>query len=284
MPRKKKRKTIVYKNLLEDDFAGTAIKKEEVGADFPYIRDSLAWKICSWLLYYLVAIPIVYGISKLYLGMRFENRKALRGLSSGGYFFYCNHTHLLDVFIIPLAAFPKRVYTVAGADAVSIRGLKRLVMLLGCLPIPTKISALPGYRKVIRRRYEEGSCIAIFPEAHIWPYYTGIRPFGDTSFTYPARLDAPVVAATVTYRRRRGLFRFCRKPGMTVHIGSPIYGEGAGPRERKIILRDQVYAYMCKTVSERENIAYIRYVPAEEAGKNDGADYKSISGKEEHRK
>ena len=34
MPRKKKRKTIVYKNLLEDDFAGTAIKKEEVGADY----------------------------------------------------------------------------------------------------------------------------------------------------------------------------------------------------------------------------------------------------------
>jgi len=284
MLRKKKRKTIVYKNLLEDDFAGTAIKKEEIGADFPYIRDSRAWKICSWLLYYLVAIPIVYGISKLYLGMRFENRKALKRLSSGGYFLYCNHTHLLDVFIAPLAAFPKRVYTVAGADAVSIRGLKRIVMLLGCLPIPTKISALPGYREVIRRRYGEGGCIAIFPEAHIWPYYTGIRPFGDASFTYSAQLNAPVVAATVTYRRRQGLFRFCRKPGMTVHIGSPICGEGAGPREGKTILRDQVYAYMCKTASEGENIAYIHYISAEEAGAKNDRTYKSISGKEKHRK
>lgn len=273
MPREKKRRTIYYKNMLEDDFAGMAIRRAEIGADFPYIRESWIWRTYSWLLYYLVAIPIVFCISKLYLGMRFENRKALRALSSGGYFLYCNHTHWLDVFIIPLAAFPKRVYTVAGADAVSIRGLRHLVMLLGCLPIPTKLTALPRYREVIRRRFIEGGCIAVFPEAHIWPYYTGIRPFRDTSFTYPAQLDAPVAAATVTYRKRRGLFRFCRKPGMTVQIGAPIYGEG-GAREKKAFLRDQVYAYMCKTASEGENIAYIRYIPKLE---DNGVDTKSMS-------
>lgn len=71
---------------------------------------------------------------------------------------------------------------------------------------------------------------------------------------------------------------------MTVHIGPPIYGEGAGPREKKTILRDQVYAYMCKTASEGENIAYIRYVSAEEADAKTVGIYESISGKEEHRK
>lgn len=267
MPRKKKRKTIVYQDLLRDDFAGTNIKKTEVTADFPYVRDSRIWEACSGLLYYLVAIPIVLVISKLYLGMHVVNRMALKKLPPGGFFLYCNHTHLLDVFIAPLAVFPKRVYTVAGADAVSIRGLSRLVMLLGCLPIPTKVSALPRYREVIQKRFGDGGCIAVFPEAHIWPYYTGIRPFGEASFTYPAELDAPVVAVTVTYRRRRGLFRFCKRPGMTVHISDPIYaGSTCCRREKKKVLRDQVYAFMCKTASEGENIAYIRYIPAEEAG------------------
>ncbi len=268
MPRKKKRRTIVYTDPLRDDFAGMHIRREEVGGDFPYIRTSLFWRAGSWLLYYGIAVPIVFVVSKLYLGMRFENRKVLKKLPPGGYFLYCNHTHILDVFVPPLAAFPRRVYTVAGADAISIPGLRRLVMLLGCLPIPTKNSALPVLREAIEMRCREGGCVAVFPEAHIWPYYTKIRPFGPASFTYPARLGAPVVAAVVTYRRRRGLFRLCRRPGMTVHLRDPIYGDAeASLRERKDFLRDQVYTFMCKTAAEEENMEYIRYVPA---GEEDG--------------
>ncbi len=264
MPRKKKPKTIVYGDLLQDDFAGTHIRQKEVNKTFPYVRTAWAWRACSWFLYYMVAIPIVFVISKLYLGLAFENRKALRQLSIGGYFLYCNHTHILDVFVAPLLAFPKRVYTVAGADAVSIPGIKHLVMLLGGLPIPTKKSGLPAYKAGVFRRFQEDSCIAIFPEAHIWPYYTQIRPFGTASFTYPAQLNAPVTAATVTYRRRRGLFRCCKRPGMRVYISDPIYADGAQPlRERKTFLRDRVYEHMCKAATECENIEYIRYVPAE---------------------
>jgi hypothetical protein len=45
--------------------------------------------------------------------------------------------------------------------------------------------------------------IMIFPEAHIWPYSTHIRPFGDESFVYPAELGAPVLAIATTYRPRK---------------------------------------------------------------------------------
>ncbi len=264
MPRKKKRKTIVYEDLLQDDFAGTHIRQKKVDQNFPYVRTGWIWRVCSWLLYYFVAIPIVFVISKLYLGLTFENRKALRALSDSGYFLYCNHTHVLDVFVAPLLAFPKRVYTVAGADAVSIPGLQHLVLLLGGLPIPTERSGLLVYKEAVFRRARENSCIAIFPEAHIWPYYIQIRPFGTASFTYPAQFDAPVVAATVTYHRRRGLFRFCKRPGMRVYVSDPIYGEAGQPLgARKKFLRDQVYEHMCKTAAECENMEYIRYVPAE---------------------
>ncbi len=264
MPRKKKRKTIVYEDLLEDDFAGTHIRQKEVNKTFPYVRTGRVWRACSWFLYYMVAIPVVFVISKLYLGLSFENRKALRTLSASGYFLYCNHTHMLDVFVAPLAAFPTRVYQVAGADAVSVPVLKHLVMLLGGLPIPTKRGGLSVYKASVFRRFRENSCIAIFPEAHIWPYYTQIRPFGTAAFTYPAQLHAPVVAATVTYHRRRGLFRFCKRPGMRVYISDPIYADaGQSLRERKIFLRDRVYEHMCKAAAECENVEYIQYVPAE---------------------
>ncbi len=69
-----------------------------------------------------------------------------------------------------------------------------------------------------------GACIGIFPEAHIWPFYTGVRPFVGTSFRYPVKLHAPVVAMAVTYRKRRGLFCWVKRPpGMTVTFSAPMY-------------------------------------------------------------
>ncbi len=45
--------------------------------------------------------------------------------------------------------------------------------------------------------------MTIFPEAHVWPYYTGIRPFGEAAFHYPVATGKPVYTMTVTYQRRR---------------------------------------------------------------------------------
>ena len=40
----------------------------------------------------------------------------------------------------------------------------------------------------------------IYPEAHIWPYYTKIRPFKNVSFAYPVNLEKPVYCMTNTYQ------------------------------------------------------------------------------------
>ena len=40
------------------------------------------------------------------------------------------------------------------------------------------------FRKAIAYRVGQNQSVAIFPEAHVWPYYTGIRPFSDASFQF----------------------------------------------------------------------------------------------------
>ena len=65
--------------------------------------------------------------------------------------------------------------------------------------------------------------LAIFPEAHIWPFYTGIRPFSATSFRYPEKLNAPVVAMVTTYRKAARSVSLFRRPGMTVTLSEPFY-------------------------------------------------------------
>ena len=249
-----------YSDELNDDFSTAKIKTEKVGKDFRFVNDSLLWKVCSWILYYIIALPIIWIVAKIYLGVKIENRAVVKKIRKKCFFIYVNHTRMLDVFIPPLITFPSRIYIVANADAVSIKGLRRIVMLLGGLPIPSGFDAMPGFIKAVEKRANEKNCIVIFPEAHIWPFYTGIRPFPAVSFGFPAGMNFPVLSATVTYRRRRGFFRFAKKPGMTVYIGEPVFPDPELTKSvRKQKLRDEIYGQMCNS-SEKNEVEYIKYV------------------------
>lgn len=254
-------KTVRYTDPLHDDFAGNSIRTKPVTKGFRFAPDSRLWRVRSALVYYLIALPIVWVVSKVYLGVRFKNRRALRKLPRGqGFFLYGNHTRALDAFVPPLAAFPRKAYTVANSDVVSIPGLRRLVQLLGALPLPTELGAMPEFMAAMARRFREKSCIAIYPEAHIWPFYTGIRPFQSASFRYPVRAGAPVIAMVTTYRRRRGLFRLCRRPGMTVTLSDPMTADPSlSLRAAAEDLRARAYAFMLHVSQTEENVEYIRY-------------------------
>jgi 1-acyl-sn-glycerol-3-phosphate acyltransferase len=254
------KKTIYYNNPLEDDFATNQIKTSRVEEDYPFIRNGILWKIGSFLLYYGVAMPILYLISKIYLGMKFHNRSVIHRMKKSGCFLYCNHTRELDAFIPAMSAFPKRSYIVANPDAVSIKGLKNIVMLLGCLPIPTSIRAIPKFVEAISIRVNQNACIGIFPEAHIWPFYSSIRPFRSTSFRYPVEMNKPVIAAVVSYRKRTGLFRWVRAPGMTITYSDPIYPDlSLSRKQAQQDLRDRTYQFMCQVMSQENKIEYIHY-------------------------
>ena len=98
--------------------------------------------------------------------------------------------------------------------------------------------------------------ITIYPEAHIWPFYTGIRPFPAASFGYPARDGAPVYAMTSCYRKRRlGAF-----PKVVTYLDGPFYPDSSLPLpERKQRLRDQCHAAMVKRAEENSTYAYYEY-------------------------
>lgn len=265
-----KQRQFTYTDPLKDDFAGNHIQTQTVDKNYPFVSSNTLWNIGAFLVYYLVAVPIVWVITKLYLGLRFKNRKAFRKIHKTGYFLYVNHTRDLDAFLPPMAAFPKKAYTIAGADAVSIKGIRNLVLMLGGMPIPTVVSGMPEFMKAVDLRYRQHNCVAIFPEAHIWPFYTGIRPFPSTSFRYPAKLNAPVVAMAVTYRKRKGLFRFVKKPGMTVTVSEPFYPDPALPlKERQEELRNKAYRFMKTVAAESENVEYIHYIYKPEEDRKD---------------
>ena len=119
--------------------------------------------------------------------------------------------------------------------------------------VSTSWSDTDGYAICIQH---PGDLITIYPEAHIWPFYAGIRPFPAASFGCPARDGAPVYAMTSCYQKRR--LGAC--PKVVTYLDGPFYPDMSRPLpERKQRLREQCHAAMVKRAEERSNYAYYAY-------------------------
>jgi len=255
-----KHRVIYYYDELNDDFGGTGISARRIGGDFPFVHDSLPWRICAFILYYLVALPIVFAVNRVWYGVRIKNRHVLKNLKNG-FFLYGNHTqHFADATMPSLLAFPRKAYVVASPDAASINGVCWLVQMLGGLILPNELSGMRGFVKAVKRRCDEKQAVAIYPEAHIWPYYTGIRPFSSASFVYPVKNDLPAVAFVTTYRKR--LFRKL-PPALTVTLSEPFYRDPSlNERDARENLRGQVYGFM-RRQAENNEVEHILYIKKE---------------------
>ncbi len=251
-----------YTDELNDDFAGTKINTCRVTKDFTFVNRNILWQICEFIVYRLIVTPLVFLFGKIAFGLKIKNRKALKKLKNTGYYMYGNHTQgVMDAFTPSLCTFPKKAHIVVNPDAVSIKGIRQLVLMLGAIPLPTDLKGYKPFQEALETRIEQKKVVTIYPEAHIWPYYTGIRPFKATSFSYPVEQDVPCVAFTTTYRQRK-LFKKAY-PCITVTLSEPFYPDTSLPgKEARQKLRDEVYAFMNSVADDEQNYEYIKYVKA----------------------
>ena len=129
-------------------------------------------------------------------------------------------------------------------------GLRHLVEMLGAIPIPCDVGGMKNFIRSVEDKIARNYSVTIYPEAHIWPYYTGIRPFKAVSFRYPVSLNCPVYALTNTYHKRRGN---SGKVNIVTYIDGPFYpDERLKPKERQQELRDRVYRCMLERSAESD--------------------------------
>lgn len=81
-----------YKDELNDDFAGNDIKTKKLPEDHKYIKKNPFWEVASFILYYIVALPIVTVYNKIVHGERIKNKRILKKYRKNGYYIYGNHT------------------------------------------------------------------------------------------------------------------------------------------------------------------------------------------------
>ncbi len=256
---------IYYEDELNDDFAGNGISKCEVTESYKFLHTGIIWRFFAFIVYYIIAYPLVWFFERVIMRVKFVNGSAVRRFNGGPVFLYGNHTGWIDAFTPNVISLPgRRNRIIVSPDTVSIKGLRTVVEMMGALPVPTTLRAMPKFREAVEY-YHGRDNITVFPEAHIWPYFTGVRNFADTSFAYPAKAGCPVFAFFTAYTEPRGFLSFLRKANMTVYVSDPIYPEaGLSEREARRDLRDKVYAFM-KDASRNSTYAVKIYKHKESA-------------------
>ena len=183
----KEKEIYYYKDELVDDFATMEnIKVVNVDENYRFIHKNPIWNIASILTQNVLSMPVKYLYAKIKFDIKFVGREKLKKAKKRGYFIYANHTQIFaDTFIPSLANYPKRNFFIVDPANISMPGLKLLVRLLGAFPLPSNLKAYKNFLNAIKLTIENKHSITIYPEAHIWPYYTKIRNFKAVSFKYP---------------------------------------------------------------------------------------------------
>ncbi|MBO5262331.1 MAG: hypothetical protein J6B45_04725 [Clostridia bacterium] len=256
-----KRKVIYYNDELNDEFSLAQITPRVIDKNYVYDHKSLFKRFTRFFWYRIVFFPIAILHSKIKFHHKIINQKVIKPYKKNGYFMYGNHTQDIgDAFLPQRINKGKSKYIIVHPNNVSMPVLGKLTPSLGAIPLPDDMVAYKNFIKVIEKRINQKKCVIIYPEAHIWPFYTGIRPFADTSFQYPIKLDVPTFCFTNTYQKRR----FSKKPRIVTYVDGPFFpNKELSFKEQRADLRNQVYNCMCKR-AENSNVQWIQYIKKEE--------------------
>ena len=255
----KKTRKIYYTDELNDDFneLDGVKKRPPLKPHYHYVHHNPFRRLLDGFLYYGFAKPIL-AVFCFFHGIRYKNKKNLKVLKKRGAFIYSNHVALSDVFKFQSLVFNRKVNIIGYSDTSAIPVAGLLVKAFGYLPISMEASNLRGLREgcefLVKERNQH---VLIYPEAHIWPYYTKIRPFKSVSFIYPAESMCPVVPAVTVFRK---VF-YSKKPRQTIIFGHPIFPqEELTVNENRDYLRDKCYEEMVRIAQSVDQYEYIEYI------------------------
>ena len=253
----KDKKIYYYSDELEDDFVPPKNKTRVIDGSFNYIHKNFFWNIAEFFVYRIIMMPFASVYNKIKFRHKIVGKGKLKIVKKSGYFMYANHTIADgDAFIPNRVNAPRKTYTIVHPSNLSHKIGNNFLRMCGGTPLPSDIPATKNFISALEYFSNKGCAIQIYPEAHIWPYYTNIRPFKESSFRYPVKFDKPVFCFTNTFHQRRK-----GKVKVITYIDGPFYADKTLPqKEQEKKLRDEVYNAMIERakLNTYEFVTYIK--------------------------
>ncbi|GHV98372.1 hypothetical protein lacNasYZ03_01870 [Lactobacillus nasalidis] len=251
------KKTYYYRSE-SDDLVTAAQQDFRLPDGYQVFRKGAGWKVWNFLVRTL-ALAFAWPYSRLFLLVKVRGKEKLRPFRKRGCFVYGNHTQMLgDPFDPMTIVNPYRYYALAAQANWGIPFLGKYVIPVAGLPVGQDLKQSISLLKDVKYAYEQKQAtIVIYPEAHLWPYYTKIRPFPATSLNFPVSLKAPCFAMTTTYQR----CRWRRRPKITIYVDGPFYPDQTlGKKAAQEKLHAELYQCMTERakLSDYEFCSYVK--------------------------
>lgn len=218
--------------------------KFDIDTNYQYVPKGKMFLLCSNILYYGIAFPILKIVTKLVYDLKIEGKENIRDLK-GGAVSVSNHVLFLDCAMVGLACGRKRIYYTTREGSFKIPFVRKLIKLLRALPIPTKIENKKYFMDAIRNILKEGNVVHFYPEAALWPYYDRIRNFKNGAFSFAIKNEVPIIPMIFKFREPVGIRKiFKKKKDVTLIILEPVQGQSNESKESIQNLKQEVHKKM----------------------------------------
>ncbi|MCR5700267.1 MAG: 1-acyl-sn-glycerol-3-phosphate acyltransferase [Candidatus Saccharibacteria bacterium] len=259
-----KSERVFYYESEEDDPIKTEEQERKEKVTLPegyeYIPKNIFVKLYAKILFRFFW---VFGqwYERCYWQLKIHGREKLKEAKGKGYVMYANHTNPFHDVFGPALAADRKIYTVISPVNLKIPGIGKFLPLIGGVPLGTNPEEKKAMNEAVDTRLvKQKKCLVIYPEAHVWPYYTGIRKFpaGDRSFKYAVRNNLPVFTMTTTYQRRKNKKKG-DLPRMTAYVDGPFWPDPKKSEdENRAMLARKAYDSMVKW-SKKNTYNYFEY-------------------------
>ena len=223
MGKEKKEKEIRYYDSFLCEFESPVKAPEDFYSKFNYQNKRFFYTLTCFLLRFAIAPIPAFVYSRLIMRERVVGKSKLK--IKGGFVLYGNHTEpVLDAVTPHTLVFPRRAKTVVSPDNFALPFLGKIIGYLGAVPVPCDLKTSRGFRAALGDALLRGEAVVVFPEAHVWQGYTGLRPMDSSAFGFPDKFSVPAFSATRVYKKSK-LFGFKR----VVYIDGPFYPDKTIP-------------------------------------------------------
>ncbi len=252
---------VFYYTSTEDDPVQTKeqAKKEKVTLpdDYVFIHKNPFYRAFGSILYRLFRI-FAHFYAHNYLHMTVKGREKFKKAKGTGYVIYANHTLPYHDAFSPAIVADRRIYTIISPVNLKIPGIGKFLPMLGAMPLGSTPEKKAEMNAAVDKRLKQKNCLVIYPEAHVWPYYTGIKKFpaGDKSFKYAERNNVPIFTMTTTYHKSK--VKGQARPDMTVYVDGPFYPKASTPDARRAEMATWAYDSLVKN-AKHSTYSYYRY-------------------------
>ncbi len=217
------------------------------------LRDKI-FNFFANIFYYIVAVPIVIIVDKVFFNYKVIGKENIRKVP-GGKITISNHIHYLDCIMNGIINFPDYSYFITLESNCEIPVIGALVKLLRGIPIPTKVEEKKKFYENIANLLNEGETVHIYPEGELRLYDQELLEFKKGAFAMAVESNVPVIPSVILTRKPQGIYKYIKsKPLITHVVLEPIYPDLSvdNKLERIEKLKHEAYNKMKEVLEKAE--------------------------------